>query len=446
MDIASSAALHFEDDPRYCSIHAAVLFADIQDSVLLSSSLHPLDYDELLNGFQALMLGLIQALREEQEPVAEYRVAGDQLSLFLYDAAEVERNFKLDGPEAAVGEERGTLIDACRKSSENLLYRALLAAIRLKNCWLVQPFNTRRVLARHEPYELSIGIHYGRVYLRRRADGLRRIEGYTVNLAKRIETASRLGRFSQIMLSQAACETIRNTVRGPSQVRQRVFFQQHELEAGELKGILKNQPLYELKFYHRLGLAPEEEAIPLYRTIFAVNPANAWAYYQLADHFAYQLGQWETARELAHRAQIVHPRDERVKYDLARCYFEMGDYDLSREYCEQALVLNPDFDLAYEALARIAAKRDDYDALIRCMRKAVSLSPRSAANHLNLALGLLQGGQYAPAEQHVREAIALWPQYRADSTLQATLRAAAEKTELPEALRAVMQPAPDTGS
>src|SRR5689334_1128412 len=118
---------------EYTSIHAAVLFADLENSVLISSTLFPEVYDELIDGFQRTMTTLVEQLRQEGMPIGEWYVQGDQLSLFFYDPAEVERNWLLDGPNALQGEEREALIRECKRLNDELVYRALQAAISLKN-------------------------------------------------------------------------------------------------------------------------------------------------------------------------------------------------------------------------------------------------------------------------------------------------------------------------
>src|SRR4051812_46137692 len=58
-------------------IHAAVLFADVENSVMLSSALPPAEYDLLMQVFQHTMLDLAEELRREGFPLVEVRIKGD---------------------------------------------------------------------------------------------------------------------------------------------------------------------------------------------------------------------------------------------------------------------------------------------------------------------------------------------------------------------------------
>ncbi len=60
-------------------------------------------------------------------------------------------------------------------------------------------YNQERIEQGLLPADLAIGIHFGQVYVKNM-----KAEGYTINLAKRIESASREGKFTHILLSESA--------------------------------------------------------------------------------------------------------------------------------------------------------------------------------------------------------------------------------------------------
>lgn len=84
---------------------------------------------------------------------------------------------------------------------------AINIALDLKRKWLLEPKNKKRIKNGLLPVDLGIGIHAGKVWLNKEKAGKDRKyrpEGYVINLAKRIESASRKGIFSRILVSESA--------------------------------------------------------------------------------------------------------------------------------------------------------------------------------------------------------------------------------------------------
>jgi len=411
-----------QDGLEYTNIHASILFADLEHSVLLSSTENPKDYQQLINAAQSVMLELVETLRQQGMPVGEFCVAGDQLALFFYDEDEIRRNWLLDGPPALQGEARSTLVAECRKANEALAFCPLSAAIQLKTLWLSQEFNLQRVREHRAPLSLGMGIHFGRVFLCTRPDGRRRIEGYCVNLAKRIESYSRNGQYSRIMLSQEAHNIIRGSIKKHTMLRQRIFFAEHQVGLELLKGVTRSQPVYELKFYSRIGLNLTPAAAGQYETIFGIDPTAIWAYYQLFEYYAYFAQDWHKALALAKAAHLVHADDEKVLLDLSRCYYYLGNPDQAMRFAQQALAVNPQFDLVYEQLAMLADAAADPDAMLDYLSRALSLTPGSPVNHLNLGLAQCERGQAKAGCYNLEQAFLGYPEYLNQADVQADLR------------------------
>jgi tetratricopeptide (TPR) repeat protein len=233
------------------------------------------------------------------------------------------------------------------------------------------------------------------------------------------------------MLSEESHNKLRGMVVKHTQLRQRIYFQRHDVSLELLKGVAEAQAIFELKFFSLIGLHVAPEVVEQYESLFYQNPRNIWAYYQLFEHYAYQVGDWDKVLAMAKHALLAHPRDEKVLLDLSRFYLRQGNRHLARELGLQAVTLNPDFDLVHEHLGVIAGLDEDIEEQLEYTCKAVGLAPGSPINHLNLGLALCEAGNMQAAEHHLSEALKGYPDYaRTESTL-LLLREHFEKGRLP---------------
>ncbi|MBN2083357.1 hypothetical protein JW859_14265 [bacterium] len=423
------------DGYDYTSVHTVVLVAGIEHFGAVANTLPPSELDWLVNLFQEAMLNLVLQCQDQGLCHGEVRVTGGKLMIGFYDEKEVARNYLLDGPASITGDERQELIKRCRESNADLVVDAIKTAIRLMNLWLIQPENLRRVRFQLAPYQLGIGLHSGRAFLRNRPDGSRRIEGYTVTVASELQRQSVLGKFSHILLTRRVYDILLKIVRQHTQLRQRVFFQPLTVDFGGLHSSEAQQEVLELQFYHRIGIHITQEVIDQYEALFALDHANIWAYYQLVDYYAFTAHNWTRVFELAKIAQLVHPNDPKILLDLAKYYFHINKLDQSQVFAEQALKINDQFDLAHEHLAVIADKRGDVDAQIEHWRAAVYLSPGSPINNFNLGLSLLLDGDQDDGYHFIQEAIRLYPGYVDWQIFRETLQELNKKGKLPELLQ-----------
>ena len=92
------------------------------------------------------------------------------------------------------------------------VYKLICLALSLKCAWLGTDFNEARVARGLPSAELAAGIHSGRIWTRRRASGLER-SGFTISMAKRTESASRLGDHFRVFVSDPAFKLINRKVR-----------------------------------------------------------------------------------------------------------------------------------------------------------------------------------------------------------------------------------------
>lgn len=388
---------------------------------MLSGALSPNDYQKLINELQSWMINQIWQLEEQQFHIGEFSIAGDQLRLFLYDPTEVARNYQLEGPNAVRGAEREALIAESRRMNAELVFSGIKAAISLKNSWLPEKSNLQRVRNQLDMHGLGIAMHIGQAHLCNRADGRRRIEGFTINFGKRIAGLTRFGKYSRIMVSQEAHDKIRSAICKHTMLRQRIFFHEHDADIEVLKAIAQPIRIYELKFFSRIGITLPKDVIEIYEKLFRTDGSNLWAYYQLFEHYAYHVHDWDKVYNLAKSALLVHPNDEKVLLDMSRCYMHRGSMDQAYRFAELALKANPEFDLAYEHLAVMAHKRGDIEARRAYLSKALSLTPGSPICHLNLGYALCDSHELDEATFHMLEAFSSYPDYLSDATTRSNL-------------------------
>lgn len=163
--------------------HIVTLFADIVGCSEISNHMPLLKYNEFLNDFQACFKEVCahymkREYEEHEHPFFKYSVRGDEGCLMIF---------------VPVGDEiMARHIDI-----------AINIALDLKRKWLFNEHNRERIKGIGLlPVDLAIGIHSGKVYLNKEGDDYRP-EGYAINLAKRIESEARNGKFTHILVSEA---------------------------------------------------------------------------------------------------------------------------------------------------------------------------------------------------------------------------------------------------
>jgi tetratricopeptide (TPR) repeat protein len=420
------------DGRTYTSIHAVVLYADVEDGALIANTLSSAQYDEFVDAYQGAMAELVTSLREQQMPIAEVQLSGGCCQIIFYDESEVHRNYLLDGPNPVKDAERHLLIKESRASNQNIVISALRAAIQVKNTWLVQEFNIARVRSHLAPWGLGIGMHYGRVYLRNRVFGKRRVEGYPLHWAKHIQSLSPEGSYSHIFLSRRTRDLLLNAVLTHTQLSQRVFFNEKQHPCLADPTTAQVNAVYELRYYHRIGVHVSQEAIYWYDALFKLDPANTWAYYQLVDYYSYVRKDWGRVFELASIMSVANPHDEKALLDQAKYYLQLGKHSQSKAYAEKALSINPALDLAHEHLAVLASETDDIPTQIEHLRQASLLSPRSPVNNFNLGLALLENDDTEEGFFFVQRALSIYPEYKDWQIFRETLLRLKQQGKLPD--------------
>ena len=210
--------------------NATILFADLMNSTELAKNLTLLEYDDMLVDFQNTMFEVVSHHLDyfgyEGEGVdSEWSISGDELRVFLYSD-----NMDFD------------------------IRSALMIANKIKLAWLSSEFNQRVLSEQRLVSRIGVGINCGKVIKDVRPWRVKigkaepNIEGYAINLTKRIESASREGSVYQIMVGASLykrCQQNRKINVAFSNPRSLVF-----------KGLGQKIPVYEVVSFVNFEILP----------------------------------------------------------------------------------------------------------------------------------------------------------------------------------------------
>jgi len=195
---------------------------------------------------------------------------------------------------------------------------ALDLAVLIKIAWINGTFNRARIRQNKAPEDLGVGINSGFLYVKED----HHLEGFGINLTKRIESHSRFGSVSKIMLHKTARVTLdrfvtesRNAMRLPVNGKEILLPQHYFFRFSgnvELKGIAQPVPIYELlyinwgsrpffmesEFIEELAGCSIKELTALFETALSLSVLDT-TINNILLFFAILNGQWEKAAVIA---------------------------------------------------------------------------------------------------------------------------------------------------
>jgi len=211
-----------------------IIFADIIDSSKYSSVLGTRSYCNDVLKFQQLFKDLAEVYfpTTNQDHYTSIRVYGDEGAVFHISPS---------------------------VRTDELVYKAVQFSYELKARMELEFFSTDDGDKVPQKMAVGVGIHFEEVALvievnEKLTIGLpntffdvKRVEGYAINYAKRVETCSRIGKQSQIFLSKEAADFVKNKP---------IILDVHE---SKLKGISDNDSVFEVRsaFFSDIPLTKE---------------------------------------------------------------------------------------------------------------------------------------------------------------------------------------------
>ncbi len=267
----------------------------------------------------------------------EVRIIGDELAVFLYS----------DRPHEDVAQ-------------------LISLALALKCAWLCTPLNAQRARAGLPTFEIAIGIHSGPVWATYTGRGFEG-RGYAINLAKRVEAASREGDRYRIFLSDPAMMLINR------RVRKLIFGQQRLLE---LRGMPTPVGLHELTdcFIDPVSqLEPDLGAqfLEIAESAISTETMDLWIHSSLqVARFSQQKKVSEGSLELCRRVLHIDPKNAVALFFAAEGEQELGHLETSLLYLEDLTSHWPTLGDGWLERARLHKRLGELEAARRCILQA----------------------------------------------------------------------------
>jgi len=293
-----------EEGPLNC----AVMFVDLMNSSEFASVLGLREYAHHVESFRGLCIeactyyfDMFLEGRYRRGLEVEFSAVGDELAVFVHS---------------------GKLY--------NDVYQLICLAIVLKCGWLSAPLNRQRISSGLGSAELAVGIHCGPVWARRAHDGFEKT-GFAINLAKRVESASRDGERFRISVSDPAFKQVnrrmRNLLFGPRRVL-------------PMKGVVVPIGVYEV---FESFLNPRPRLLPAHHEMFPVVARQALQSntFDLWIHSCLQV--WEEAATdevsdanlaLCEQTLSIDPRNAASLYYAAQGFRQRGQLAKARLYLQ----------------------------------------------------------------------------------------------------------------
>jgi class 3 adenylate cyclase len=330
-------------------LETAVLFVDLVASSDFASVLGLKEYATYVDSFEQLCREQCQyffeTLHKDKGWVAgrdyDFKFLGDELVVFMHT-------------------------DNARQN----IYQLIALAITLKCGWLGTPLNARRVEGGAPSAELAAGIHIGSVWAKF-MDGTYKRRGFAINVAKRIESASREGQHFRIYVSDPAMKRVNRRSRN-------ILFSPRKIV--QMKGVVVPVGVYEVvdSFLDpSTRLAPDR--FKRFRNV-ALKAIGANSY-DLWIHSCLQVS--EEARnkkktkkvtdenlDLCRRTLNIDPKNASALHHAAQGMRERQDWETSRLYLEDLTGCWPGFADGWLELGRVLKKLGDTTGASHAIRQA----------------------------------------------------------------------------
>jgi tetratricopeptide (TPR) repeat protein len=341
-------------------------------------------YSNFLNEFQRLMQ---HGICIWQKGIEQIKFAGDELVVFY-----------------------------CSKDIGEDIVNAIQLANTLKLMWYVSEPNRKRIKEGKKILDLGVGINTGDVTYEYRpvVNELKKFiprgktfEGLPISLAKRIESFSRQGRYSRIMVGHRTMAELNK------------LYHHYECESMGLqrpKGMSQEIPVFELKSCYSLEgeILGEDESfeweIKQLERIRVFDPSNIWLLMTLIDIYRNKKN-YKRVEKLCREAIAVDDSVSNIHHELGIALEEQGKYEEAVRCFDQAIRLRWNSWNSYVGKSACLVRLKSYDEAIRDSSYAVGEIPRWLRHHFCDALYYIMAaasarkGEKGRALANIRKAI-----------------------------------------
>ena len=312
------------------SVLATILIADLVNSTEMSKNLTLQEYDEMIVHFQSTMYEIVSAHLEQygykgDGSDSSWSIAGDEIRVFLYSGA--------------------TQYD---------VRNVLLMALKMKLAWLISDFNERILKEGRLVSRIGVGINCGKVvkgvkeWRQKMGDVNPSVEGYAINVTKRIEATSREGKSYQVMVGDSLrrkCQELYSL--------NVVFGRPRSLV---LKGLGQNMPVYEVVSFIHSELLPSMPAdyrdglVEKMHYVVSQPMAEAWVFITLLRHYASLIASGKHGYLEKHAIRVAEQALEVAEYkpiiyNMLGWFHVYGkgihSLEMALHYFEESLKLEP---------------------------------------------------------------------------------------------------------
>lgn len=291
-------------------LDVSVLFIDLVSSSEFASIMGLREYSEYVETFHRLCIEQCRYYFEEFLG-GEYRGGG------------------LDYDIKSVGDELAVFMHTRWPWDD--VFQLICLAITLKCGWLGTPLNAARIANGMATAELAAGLHHGKIWARRTEEGFSK-QGFAINVAKRVESASREGDRFRIFVSDPAFKLVNRRMRslicGPRRV-------------AKMKGVVVPIGVYEIieSFVNvRQRLAPQfaEGFEKIARKALETNSFDLWIHSCLQVWAEERNGHRVTDEylDLCDHVLKIDPRNPVALLHAAQAHRERDDLETARLYYE----------------------------------------------------------------------------------------------------------------